>query len=188
MKKLLSLTLALLLCLCALLPACAEEAAPAEEAARPEVNRPITLEAYQQAYDTLITTILPGCTVAWSSAPIESGEAWLAIVNDSFVSVMVLPKDGVISEVAVLMQADMSEDSLMTFLSMAGYAGAALLCDEEVTPEQACDAFVAELYTVFSAVINGTHPENIYGLPGAINITAAAEGVFQYYFILKLAE
>ena len=187
MKKLLSLTLALLMCLCALLPAAAQEA-PAQETAAPAVNAPLTLEAYKAAYETVITTILPECTVAWTSSPLEEGEAWLAVVNNSFVSVMVLPVDGVVSEVAVLLQADMSEETLMTFLSMAGYAGAALLQDEEVSTEAACEAFIAELYTVFSGILNGEQPENIYGLPGAINITSAADGTFQYYFILKLGE
>lgn len=187
MKKLISLTLVLLMCLCALLPAAAQEA-PAQETAAPAVNAPLTIDAYKAAYEAVITTILPECTVSWNASPMDEGEAWLAVVNNSFVGVMVLAKDGMADEIAVLMQSDMSETSLMTFLSMAGYAGAALLQDEEVSAEAACEAFIAELYTVFSGILNGEQPEDIYGLNGAINITSVADGTFQYYFILKLGQ
>lgn len=187
MKKLISLTLALLMCLCALLPAAAQEA-PAQETAAPAVNAPLTLDAYKAAYETVITTILPECTIAWNTSPMEEGEAWIAVINDAFPSVMVLAKEGMVDEIAVLMQSDMSETSLMTFLSMAGYAGAALLQDEEVSAEAACEAFIAELYTVFNGILNGEQPEDIYGLTGAINITSVADGAFQYYFILKLGQ
>lgn len=184
MKKLISLLLALA-CLLSLSPVVAEE----EAAPAPAVNAPITLEAYQQAYETLIAAVVPDCTVTWSSAQLEDGsEAWMGIINDAFAAVMLLPVDGMVSEIAVLLQSDLTEDTLFTFLSMAGYAGAALLVDEETTPEAACSAFVDELYIVFSAMVSNEQPENIYGLPGAMSISAAADGSYQYYFILKLAE
>lgn len=180
MKKLISLILALMLCL-SVLPLAA-----AEEAAAPALNLPISLEAYQQSYEAVIAEAVPGCTVTWSSAPIEGGECWMATINDSFVSVMLLPADGQVSEIAVLMQSDLSETTLMTFLSMAGYAGAALLRDEDTTSLVACDAFMAELLSVFSAIYSGEAPQSIYGMPGAINITPMEDGTYQYYFILKL--
>ncbi|MBR3763663.1 MAG: hypothetical protein IKK57_03825 [Clostridia bacterium] len=180
MKKFLSLVLALM-CLCPLF------SAAAEEAPLPELNLPISLEGYQQAYTTLLTAIVPGCSVSWISAPMEDGECYMGVIDNSFVSVMVLVKDSQAQEIAVLMQSTLDESSLMTFLSMAGYAGAALLCDEAVTPVDACDAFVNELYAVFSAINAGEQPENIYGLPGGISITVQEDGSYQYYFVLSLS-
>ncbi len=183
MKKLISLLTALLLCLCAMLPALAEEPAPSPA---PALLLPMTLETYQQAYEAVIADVLPDCTVTWSTAPIEGGECYMATINSAFISVMLLPVDGQVTELAVLLQADMSESTLMTFLSMAGYAGAALLRSEEVTSMQACDAFIGELLNVFNQIYAGTQPGSIYGLPGGINITPMPDGTYQYYFILKL--
>lgn len=181
MKKIISLMLALLVCL-SVLPAMAEEPAA------PAVNNPITLEAYQAAYGTVVSEAVPGCSVTWQTAPIEGGEAWMALLNGSFVSVLVLPEDGNVAEIAVLLQADLSENSLMTFLSMACYAGAALMQDEEVTTQEACDASMAELFNVFSAINEGTMPETLFGLPGNIQITPMEDESCQYYLIIKLAE
>ena len=177
MQKLLALVLALV-CLCTLLPAAAEEA--------PALNLPMTVEAYMDAYTTVLTDVAEGCTVTWSSAAMEEGVCWMATVNGSITSVMVLAVDGQASEVAVLLQSDLTEDTLLTFLSMAGYAGAALLKDEDTTSVQACDAFVNEVFNVFTAIYEGNSPDNIYGLPGALNISIVEEGVYQYYFIIKL--
>lgn len=197
LRKLTALILALL---CLLLTGCtapsqgnaesattdATAAPAATDGALPDLNLPITLEAYQQAYDAVINGVTTGNTVKWSASPLEDSEAWIATVNDAFVSVMLLPADGQVSELAVLLQADLSENTLMTFLSMGGYAGAALLVDEDTTAEQACDAFMAELLTVFLAIQNGEIPENIYNLPGMINITPLEDGTYQYYFVLRL--
>ena len=100
---------------------------------------------------------------------------------------MLLENEGQVSELAVLLQADLSENALMTFLSMSGYAGAALLADEDTTATQACDAFMGELMNVFIAIQNGQTPANIYTLPGMINITPMEDGTYQYYFVLQLA-
>ncbi len=179
MKKLISLLLTLLLCLSVLLPAAAEETAPA-------LNLPISLEDYKTAYETLLTTVVPGCTVTWSTMAMEGDEVWLGTINDSFIGVMLLAKDDMASEICALMQADLSENTLMTFLSMAGYAGAALLTSDAVAPEAACDAFFGEVFGFFSATIEGSPTEDIYGLPGGISISPMEDGTYQYYFILKL--
>jgi len=186
MKKLISLLLALV-CLLSLTPVMAEEEAPAA----PTVNLPITLEAYQQAYETLITTTIPDSKVTWSSAALEDGgEAWMGLINDTMVGVMLLPVDGVVTELAIVVQSDLTEDNLFAFLSMAGYAGAALLVDEDTTAEDAMNAFMNELFGVFTDITSGAQPEDIYGLPGGISITAMADNteVFQYYFVLNLAQ
>ena len=181
MKKLLSLA-AVFMLLCCLLPAAAEEAE------RPALNLPISLEAYQQAYNALMAEVVPDCTISWVSAPMEGGECHMAVVDDSFISVMVLSADGQAQEVAVLLQSTLDEGSLMSFLSMAGYAGATLLCSEAVTPVEACDAFVAEMLNLLSAINQGQQPDNVYGLPGGISITAQPDGSYQYYFVLSLAD
>lgn len=186
MKKLISLLLALV-CLLALTPVMAEEEAPAA----PAVNLPITLEAYQQAYEALITTTIPDSKVTWSSAALEDGgEAWMGLINESMVGVMLLPVDGVVTELAIVVQSDLTEDNLFAFLSMAGYAGAALLVDEDTPAEDAMNAFMNELFGVFTDITSGIQPEDIYGLPGGISITAMADNteVFQYYFVLNLAQ
>lgn len=180
MKKLTALFLVLTLLLCAL------PAAVAEEAAAPALNLPITLEDYMASYEAVITEAVPGCTVSWTSAPLDEGECWMATINGSFISVMLMPVDGQVSEIAVLMQTGLDETSLMTFLSMAGYAGAALLRSESVTSLEACDAFMAELMSMFSAIYAGEAPTSIYGLPGMINLTPMQDGTCQFYFILKL--
>ena len=169
-------------------PAATDAPAQAAPVERPAVNTPITVEAYQKAYEALLTSIVPETTVSWHSSPTENSETWLGAINDSFVSVMLLTKDGMVNEVAVLTHADMSESSMTAFLSLAGYAGAALLHDEEVPAEEACDHFITELYTVFSAIIAGTQPESIYGLPGMINISLAEDGSYQYYFIMQIPQ
>lgn len=179
MKKLLSLLLALMY-LCALLPAAAEETD------RPALNLPIALTDYQAAYDALLTDVVPGCSIAWTNAPMEGGECHMALVNDSIVSVMALTADGQVQELAVLIQAPLEESTLMTFLSMAGYAGAALLRNDQVSSLNACDAFIGELYTVFSIMTAGGQTESIYGLPGGISISPLADGSYQYYFVLRL--
>lgn len=179
MKKLVSLLLALV-CLCSLLPAAAEEAD------LPALTLPVALADYQAAYEALLADVVPGCTVSWTSAPMEGGECYMALVNDSFIGVMVLEADGQAQEVAVLMQSALDEDSLMTFLSLAGYAGAALLRSDEVSSVTACNAFVGELYTVFSIMTAGGQSESIYGLPGGVSISPLEDGSYQYYFVLQL--
>ena len=184
MKKLIALTLALLLCLCAL-------PAPAEEAAAPALNLPITLEAYKQAYEAVINGVLPGNTITWTSAPLGNDTdavSHMAMINDAFISVMLLPVDDQVTELAVLLQADLSEGTLMTFLSMAGYAGAAMLIDEDTTAVEACDAFRSELINAFVSLQNGVAPESIYTLPGMLNITPMGDGTYQYYFVLSLTQ
>ena len=179
MKKLLSLLL-VLMGLCALLPAATAEA--------PALNLPITAQDYMASYEALLADVVEGVTVTWNSTPMEDGECWMAVVNDSFVSVMVLTAGGQAREIAVLIQGALDEDTLMTFLSMAGYAGAALLRSEAVTSEAACDAFVAEMFNVLSAINQGQQPENIYGLPGGINVSTTEDGACQYYFVLSLTD
>lgn len=184
MKKLIALILALLLCLTSL-------PVLAEEAAAPALNLPITLEGYKQAYEAVINGVLPGNAISWTSAPLgdEAGaESHMAMINDAFISVMLLPVDGQVAELAVLLQADLSENTLMTFLSMAGYAGAALLIDEDTTAVEACDAFMNELINVFVSIQNGVAPESIYTLPGMLNITPMGDGTYQYYFVLSLIQ
>lgn len=203
MKKLL---IALCLLLCLLLVGCSSEEdvaatpevtavpeatdAPAQAVPveRPALNTPITVEAYQKAYETLITSVVPETTVSWHSTPAENSVTWLGVLNESFVSVMLLTKDDMVNEVAVLTHADMSETSLTSFLSLAGYAGAALIHDEGVPALESCDHFLTELYTVFSAIMQGTQPESIYGLPGMINISLAEDGSYQYYFIMQVSQ
>lgn len=202
MKHIRRLTALMLALLCLLLTGCA---APAQDAAdptptntstaplqtadsaAPDLNLPITTEDYQKAYEAVINGVTTGNTVSWASTTIEDGETWIATVNDAFISVMLLENEGQVSELAVLLQADLSENALMTFLSMSGYAGAALLADEDTTATQACDAFMGELMNVFIAIQNGQTPANIYTLPGMINITPMEDGTYQYYFVLQLA-
>lgn len=180
MQKFLSLLMAAMLCLCALLPAMAEEA-PA-----PAPQLPITVEAYQKAYEALIADIAPGSTVTWRTVPMEEGECYMGMIDNAFVGVMMLHDNGQVTELAVLMQAGMTQDVLMTFLSLAGYAGATLLRSETVTSTQACDAFLAELIGAFQIMTEGGQPPAICGLPAAISITPQQDGSCQYYFILKL--
>lgn len=184
MKKLTALFLALLLCLSSL-PVLAEEATV------PALNLPITLDSYKQAYEAIINGVLPGNTISWTSAPLGNGtdaESHMALIDDAFISVMLLPVDGQVAELAVLLQADLSESTLMTFLSMAGYAGAAMLIDEDTTAVEACDAFMSELINAFVSIQNGVAPESIYTLPGMLNITPMGDGTYQYYFVLNLTQ
>lgn len=182
MKKLVSLLLALV-CLLSMTSVLAEDAAAAET---PALNTPITVEAYKQAYEEVIHFIDPEATIAWTTLTSEDMGAYAAIINDSFYSVLIMPAEDMTAELAVLLSADLSEDSLSYFLSLAAYAGAALLVDEEVTPEAACNAFFSELYDVFTSIINDIQPEDIYGLPGGITINLADDGSYQYYFVLSL--
>lgn len=181
MKKLVSLLLALV-CLLSMTSVLAEDAA----AETPALNLPLTVEAYQQAYEEVIHFIDPEATIAWTTLTSEDMGAYAAIINESFYSVLILPNEDMTAEIAVLLSADLSEDSLSYFLSLAAYAGAALLVDEEVTPEAACNAFFNELYDVFTSIINDIQPEDIYGLPGGITINLADDGSYQYYFVLSL--
>lgn len=182
MKKLLSLLSALLLCLCSLTPALAEEAASHT------ANIPITLADYQKAYEAVILANAPEASIVWSTAPIENGEAHLATIDNSFVSVMLLPDGEYVAEVAVLMEADLTESALLAFLSMAGYSGAALLLDEDTDAETASQTFMNEVVSVFMLLSEGTSPEDICGLPAGLSITTTESGAYQFYFILKLNE
>lgn len=189
MKKLLSLTLALLMCLCILIPATAEETADTTGEVlteTPDINLPVTLADYQKAYETIVATIAPDCKVAWSSVEQDSGIVWMAIINDSFTSVMLLTDGENIQEIACLMQSELSNDALLTFLSMGGYAGASLMLDEDTDAVTATDVFMLEMYTLFTAAAEGNAPESICGLPGVISISAMDENIYQYYFVLSL--
>ena len=185
MKKLISLLLALV-CLLSMTSVLAEDAAAAETTETPALNLPITVEAYKQAYEEVIHFIDPEATIAWTTLTSEDMGAYASIINESFYSVLILPNEDMTAEIAVLLSADLSEDSLSYFLSLAAYAGAALLVDEEVTPEVACNAFFNEIYDVFTSIINDIQPEDIYGLPGGITINLADDGSYQYYFVLSM--
>lgn len=180
MKKLASLLICAFLLLCALGPALAEETAALT------VSLPISLADYQKAYEAIIAENAPGCTVAWSSAAAEGKEAWLGVINHSVVGVMLQPEGESVAEVAVLITAELSEASLQTFLSLAGYCGAALLLDEDTDAASAMQAFMNEIYAVFTAISEGVTPEDICGLPGVLSISAAEDGMYQFYFLLNL--
>lgn len=179
MRKILALILSAALCLCTLLPALAEDA----PAAAPQ---PITTQAYQEAYEALLTTLVPGCTVTWTTAPMEGGECAMAMVDESFIGAMVFDVQGQATEIAVLLQADTSETALMTFLSLSAYAGAALQHAQDVPAAQACEAFMDGLLEAFTRIMDGQQPGLICGLPGIISISPMESGSYQYYFVLQL--
>lgn len=128
MKKLLSLFLALLLCLGALPAAMAEEAPADEAAVLPDVTPPISLTAYQQAYETVIAANAPECTVTWNPVEQDGSTIWMAVINNAFVSVMLLADGENVAEVACITQGEASEDALLTFLSMCGYGARRSWC------------------------------------------------------------
>ena len=183
MKKLFSLLLALC-CVLALTPVIAEETST-EVIEMPPLQLPMTLEAYQQGYEAVIALIAPDATITWTDSTSDDVEAKMAIINDSFIGVIVLPVDGMVSELAVLVQSTLDEDTLTSFLSMSACAGAPLLISEEIDAEAAVNAFVSEIYTVFITVASGDTADDIYTLPGTITISDAGDGSYQYYFALK---
>lgn len=191
MKKLLSLVLALLMCLCALIPAVAEEAAPEVTDApaaveTPDVNLPIALADYQAAYEAIIAASAPDCKITWSSVEQDGNTIWMATIDDSFTSVMLLVEDDQVVEIACLMQSELSNDAVLTYLSMGGYAGAALMLDEDTDALTATDYFMAEMYMLFTSATQGDSSESICGLPGGISISPLEDGSYQYYFVLSL--
>lgn len=187
MKKFLSLVLALILGLCALTPALAEEAASTQAASElPDINLPVLLADYQKAYEAVIAANAADCAVSWESVEQENGVVWIATINNSFTSLMLLTDGEYVAELACLMQSELSEDALLTFLSMGGYGGAALMLDEDTDAAAASEAFMNELFSIFSAMLSGESPENICGLPGGISISLVDESTYQYYFVLQL--
>lgn len=188
MKKLTALFLSLLLCLCALLPAAAEEPAPtAEPAAQaPAIVLPISFEDYKAAYEAVIAANSPEVTVTWREAEEDGRSIRMAVINDSFVSVMALLSEGNVVELAVVLQADLSEETLFSFMSMSAYCGAALLVNGDTDAPAATATFMEELYTFFTAMSQNQPLENICGLPGGMSIVARDETTWQYYFALKL--
>lgn len=192
MKKLAALLTALL-CLLTLTPAPAEEPAPAaagsaDEASAllPGIPLPVSVEDYKKAYEAILTANAPDCAVTWTSQEQDGKTVWLASINDSFIGLMFLADGGNVSEIACLMQGDLNENNLLTFLSMGGYGGAALLHHAGMTESEASATFMNELFTVFLAMTGGNQPEDICGLDGAISITLADEATYNFYFILRL--
>ncbi len=183
MKKLFSLTLALLMLLCVLAPALAEETVITE---LPDLNLPMTADEYKAAYEAIVTANAPTCQVTWLPVEQDGGTVWIATIDNSFTSLMFLVQGEHVAEIACIMQSELSEDMLLTFLSMGGYGGAALMLDEDTSAAEASAAFMLEMANVFSAISQGIQPEDIGGLPGGINISPLESGAYQYYFVLRL--
>lgn len=188
MKKLTVLLLSLLLCLGTLLPAAAEEPVPTAEPAAeaPAIALPISFEAYKAAYEAVIAANSPEVTVTWREVEEDGRSIRMAFINDSFVSVMALLGEGNVIELAVVLQADLSQETLFSFMSMSAYCGAALLVDGDTDVAAATAAFMDELYAFFTAMSQNQTLENICGLPGGMSISAKEETTWQYYFALKL--
>lgn len=188
MKKFLSLMMALLLCLCALAPAMAEDAAPAEDPAEavPAVALPIAIDAFKAAYEAILTLNAPDCTLTWNSQEQNGQTIWMASINDSFVGLMLLADGENVAEIACLMQGELNENNLLTFLSMGGYGGAALLHNAGMEASGATETFMNTLFATFTQMTQGDQPDDICGLPGAMSISKLDENLYQYYFILKL--
>lgn len=187
MNKLTALILSLLLCLGALLPAAAEEPAPADvPAAAPVVSLPVSFEAYKAAYEAVLADNAPNATVTWNAVEEDGRSIRMAVINDSFVSVMVLLEEEMVTDLAVVLKADLSQETLLSFLSMSGYCGAALLVSEEVSAAEATMTFMDELYVFFTAMTEDKTPESLCGLPGGMSISSADNSTWQYYFALKL--
>lgn len=188
MKKLTVLLLSLLLCLGTLLPAAAEEPVPTAEPAAeaPAIALPISFEAYKAAYEAVIAANSPEVTVTWREVEEDGRSIRMALINDSFVSVMVLLEEEMVTELAVVLKADLSQETLLSFLSMSGYCGAALLVSEEVSAAEATMTFMDELYIFFTSMTEGKTLESLCGLPGGMSISPADNSTWQYYFALKL--
>lgn len=187
MKKLISLLLTLTLCLSCMLPAIAEEpAAEPEASAVPTIELPVSLEAYKAAYEAIIKANAPDCTVSWQSQEQNGSMIWMASINDSFVGLMVLADGDNVAEIACLVQGTLNENNLLTFLSMGGYGGAALLHHTGMTESEASALFMNELFAFFTTMTSGEQPESICGLAGGMSITQLDETNYRYYFILKL--
>lgn len=186
MKKFTSLLLSLLLCLC-MLPGMAEEAAePAAEAAFPAISLPISFETYSAAYEAVIAANTSSATITWQAVEKDGRSIRMAVVNDAFVSLMVLLEDDMVTELAVVLQAGLDEENLISFLSMCGYCGAALLEGQGMDAAEASETCMADLYDFFSAMSQGQQVESVFGLPGGMSISSPDNTTWQYYFALKL--
>ena len=183
MQKLVSILLILLLCLCAL-PIAAEESVSTADA--PAVALPVSFERYQAAYEAVIAANAPDAAVSWREAEQNGRTIRMAVISDAFVSVMALLEEGNVTELAVAVQAGLDQDTLYSFLSMAGYSAAALLVDDDTDATAASIAAMNTVFDVFTAMTEGRAVDSILGLPGVISISAPDETSWQYYFSLKV--
>lgn len=181
MKKLVCLLTACLLALCCSLPALAADA--------PAIALPVSLEDFQRNYEAVIAFVMPDATVTWQERTDDRGSVYAALINDAFLSLLVVPEGDNVAQLAAILQTPLSDKAMMTFLSMIGYGGAALLLEEGTDAQTACNEFTTALHAAFSAYLEGQPVSDVCGLPARISLSPldAEASAWQFYCLLDLS-
>lgn len=171
MKKLISLTLALLMSLCALLPAAAQA--------------PLSLTAYRNSYNAVFADSLPGHTIDWFSKILDGEETWGARMDDVLPMVMVtVDASGNVTEVVVSYNGDLTEDDLNVFVVQSAIAGAALKKANGQTNVVLSDTVNETFTCMLASLENDQKHFTMYGVECTFGAVPANNGNYDYILII----
>lgn len=171
MKKLVSFTLALLLCLCALLPAAAQT--------------PVTISAFMHNYNLIFGSFATGSTISWQESVEDGQPIWIAYVENTVPMVMVSFDDsGNVKEIVVLLIGDLTEEDLYSFIVMCAFTGTTLKQingDKDVEVSETVDETYAAM---LDSLENGAEIFTLYGAECIFTVQPTADGSSFYLLVL----
>lgn len=171
MKKLISLTLALLMSLCALLPAAAQT--------------PMTINAFKHNYNLIFSSFATGSAISWQKDSESSLPIWIAYAGNTVPMVMASDDgSGNVKVIAVPFIGDLTEEDLYSFIVMCAFTGTTL---KQISGEQDVDVSetVDETYTVMlDNLSNGTDSFTMYGVECDFTVQPTDNGSYLYLLVL----
>lgn len=205
MKKLLSLLMAMMLLL-PLISGCAQQEPPAETgtdsapaaeasgaetaaddpAAAAPAAGPIATPVLYTDYQAQLEAVYAGSEIVWQPLIGEESLIMVALLNGTAPCVYLQVSDGYIQQLAVEMTGSMTEQSIMTFVSLSTYATSALLAMNGTAPADAIQPTLAEVYGMFNANLTGTPVNTVFGIPSSFNLIPASETTCTFYYMLDL--
>lgn len=176
MKKLASLTLALLMCLCTLLPAAAQ-------------GGPLLLEDFKADYTTVFSANLPEYSLTWLDGEADGVQTCTALMDGALPMCIVLVEDGYVTTIGVIHQGSTGESDVSVFLVMCALVGSALKVDANPDTGAILTEAADEAYNFLLGDLNGTLTDyTLWGYAADHSFTPLGDGTGEYCLILNLAE
>lgn len=172
MKKLIALTLALLLCLCTLVPASAQSS--------------VRLSTFKTTYNNVVKTLLPNFTVTWSDA--SDGTSSTAMLNGVIPGCVVLVENGYVTTVGVIYEGTLDEDNISVFLSLCSIAGTTLKkMNSSADINTLFKTTSTETYDFLLGDLNGTLTSHkLWGYDAVQEFEVLSNGDCQFLFMVTI--